>query len=230
MRVWTSKRLDQWAYLNGVELDFSRPGKPTDNAMIEAFNARLREACLNESWFLSLEDAREKIEGWRGHYNGERPHGALGNLRPTGLCPGGHSRGEMTHETNITTGTKNGARSVTISVMAITGTPPKFMSFALLASYLRDDQLIVASTRSAQPHLNAEDLGASLVLVPPLHEQAAIVESLDKTTTDIYAAIARTHRQIELLQEYRTRLIADVVTGKLDVREAAAQLPDDMED
>ena len=79
---FTSKRLDQWAYLNGVELDFSRPGKPTDNAMIEAFNARLRAECLNESWFLSLEDAREKIEGWRRHYNGERPHSALGNLAP----------------------------------------------------------------------------------------------------------------------------------------------------
>ena len=79
---FTSKRLDQWAYLNGVELDFSRPGKPTDNAMIEAFNARLRAECLNESWFLSLEDAREKIEGWRWHYNGERPHSALGNLAP----------------------------------------------------------------------------------------------------------------------------------------------------
>ena len=79
---FTSKRLDQWAYLNGVELDFSWPGKPTDNAMIETFNARLRAECLNESWFLSLEDAREKIEGWRWHYNGERPHGALGNLTP----------------------------------------------------------------------------------------------------------------------------------------------------
>ena len=79
---FTSKRLDQWAYLNGVELDFSRPGKPTDNAMIEAFNARLRAECLNESWFLSLEDAREKIEGWRRHYNGERPHSAMGNLAP----------------------------------------------------------------------------------------------------------------------------------------------------
>ena len=79
---FTSKRLDQWAYLNGVEMDFSRPGKPTDNAMIEAFNARLRAECLNESWFLSLEDAREKIEEWRRHYNGERPHSALGNLAP----------------------------------------------------------------------------------------------------------------------------------------------------
>ena len=79
---FTSRALDQWAYLNGVELDFSRPGKPTDNAMIEAFNARLRAECLNENWFLSLADAREKIEAWRRYYNAERPHSALGNLAP----------------------------------------------------------------------------------------------------------------------------------------------------
>jgi putative transposase len=77
-----SKVLDQWAYLNGVELDFSRPGKPTDNAFIEAFNGRLREECLNENWFLSLEDAREKIDAWREEYNRQRPHSALGNLSP----------------------------------------------------------------------------------------------------------------------------------------------------
>ena len=59
---FTSKRLDQWAYLNGVELDFIRPGKPTENAFIESFNGRLRQECLNECWFLSLEDARLKIE------------------------------------------------------------------------------------------------------------------------------------------------------------------------
>ena len=79
---FTSKRLDQWAYLNGVELDFSRSGKPTDNAFIEAFNGRFRQECLNENWFLSLADAEEKVESWRKHYNGERPHSALGNLSP----------------------------------------------------------------------------------------------------------------------------------------------------
>ena len=115
-------------------------------------------------------------------------------------------------------------------VMTITGALPKFMAFALLASYLRDDQLIVASTRSAQPHLNAEELGTSLVLAPSLPEQAAIVEYLERATADIDAAIARARRQLELVQEYRTRLIADVVTGKLDVREAAAQLPDESDD
>lgn len=77
-----SKILDQWAYLNGVDLDFSRPGKPTDNAFIEAFNGRFREECLNENWFLSLEDAREKVEAWRQEYNTHRPHGALDNLSP----------------------------------------------------------------------------------------------------------------------------------------------------
>jgi len=77
-----SKILDQWAYLNGVELDFSRPGRPTDNAFIEAFNGRLREECLNENWFLSLEDAREKVTAWREEYNRRRPHGSLGNLSP----------------------------------------------------------------------------------------------------------------------------------------------------
>ena len=77
---FTSKRLDQWAYLNGVELDFSRPGKPTDNAFIEAFNGRVWQECLNENWFMSLVDAEEKAESWRRHYNGERTHSALGNL------------------------------------------------------------------------------------------------------------------------------------------------------
>lgn len=74
--------LDQWAYWNRVELDFSRPGKPTDNAFIEAFNARLRTECLNASWFLSMADARERIEEWRMDYNEYRPHTSLGNLTP----------------------------------------------------------------------------------------------------------------------------------------------------
>jgi putative transposase len=75
--------LDQWAYLNSVEIDFSRPGKPTDNAYIEAFNARLRAECLNASWFLSMADARDSTEAWRIDYNEQRPHTALGNLTPS---------------------------------------------------------------------------------------------------------------------------------------------------
>lgn len=72
-----SKVMDRWAYERGVELDFSRPGKPTDNAAVESFNGRLRQECLNATWFMSLDDARGKIEAWRQHYNESRPHSAL---------------------------------------------------------------------------------------------------------------------------------------------------------
>jgi putative transposase len=72
-----SKEVDLWAYAHGVVLDFSRPGKPTDNAFIEAFNSRFRQECLNEHWFLSLGDATDKVDAWRFHYNEERPHSSL---------------------------------------------------------------------------------------------------------------------------------------------------------
>ncbi len=77
-----SKALDKWAYDHGVTLDFSRPGTPTDNPYIESFNGSFRDECLNLHWFLSLDDAREKIEQWRTEYNHERPHRALDGLTP----------------------------------------------------------------------------------------------------------------------------------------------------
>lgn len=77
-----SKALDKWAYEQGVTMDFSRPGRPTDNPFIESFNGSFRDECLNIHWFLSLDDAREKIETWRVDYNQVRPHSALGNLPP----------------------------------------------------------------------------------------------------------------------------------------------------
>ena len=80
-----SKDMDLWAYANDVTLDFSRPGKPTDNAFIEAFNGRFRAECLNAHWFMSLEDAAEKLEAWRRDYNEERPHSAIGNKVPAAL-------------------------------------------------------------------------------------------------------------------------------------------------
>ena len=79
---FTSKALDQWAYANQVTFDFSRPGKPTDNAVIGSFNGRVRAECLNENWFQSLDDARTKVEAWRQDYNNLRPHSSLGNLAP----------------------------------------------------------------------------------------------------------------------------------------------------
>jgi len=82
---FVSRDLDLWAYVKGVTLDFSRPGKPTDNAFIEAFNGRFRAECLNVHWFLTLADAREKLEDWRKYYNEDRPHGAIGNKPPVCL-------------------------------------------------------------------------------------------------------------------------------------------------
>ena len=79
---FTSRSMDLWAYLNKVKLDFSRPGKPTDNPFIESFNGKFRAECLNGNWFLSLDDARDKIEQWRVDYNWHRPHSSLGNLTP----------------------------------------------------------------------------------------------------------------------------------------------------
>lgn len=77
-----SRALDAWAHSRRVELVFIRPGKPVDNAYIEAFNSRLRDECLNEHWFLTLADARARIESWRRAYNTARPHRALKRLTP----------------------------------------------------------------------------------------------------------------------------------------------------
>jgi putative transposase len=72
-----SKALDTWADQHGVQLEFSRPGKPTDSAFVESFNGHFRQECLDQHWFASLEEARQIIEAWRIEYNTERPHQAL---------------------------------------------------------------------------------------------------------------------------------------------------------
>jgi putative transposase len=79
---FTAEALDQWAYNNRIELDFSRPGKPTDNAFIEAFNASVRKELLNTSWFGTLEAARRAARSWRREYNEIRPHRSLANKTP----------------------------------------------------------------------------------------------------------------------------------------------------
>ena len=82
-----------------------------------------------------------------------------------------------------------------------------------------------SNNKATIAHFTAEKFGSLMIPVPPHPEQTAIVAYLDKATADIDAAIDRARREIELLGEYRTRLIADVVTGKVDVREAAGELP-----
>lgn len=79
---FTGRMVDMWAYHHGVKMDFSRPGKPTDNAFVESFNGSLRDECLNVHWFDSIEDAKVIIEAWRHDYNESRPHMALNNVSP----------------------------------------------------------------------------------------------------------------------------------------------------
>ena len=77
-----------WAYHKEVTLDFSRPGKPTDNSYIESFNGKFRGECLNAHWFMSLDDERIKMEDWRKDYNEFRSHSAIGNKVPISLKNG----------------------------------------------------------------------------------------------------------------------------------------------
>ena len=82
----TGQLVDLWAYHHGTRIDFSRPGKPTDNAFIETFNGTLRDECLNIHWFGSIVEAKRLIEAWRIEYNESRPHMALGNKTPSEYC------------------------------------------------------------------------------------------------------------------------------------------------
>lgn len=77
-----SKEVDKWAYENGVTMDFSRPGKPTDNPYVESFNGKFRDECLSVNWFLSLQDAKGKLDEWKWDYNLFRPHSSLKDLTP----------------------------------------------------------------------------------------------------------------------------------------------------
>jgi putative transposase len=71
-----------WAHRNAVTLRPIEPGKPNQNAYVESFNGRLRDECLNEHWFTSIEHARAVIADWRHEYNEERPKKSLGGLTP----------------------------------------------------------------------------------------------------------------------------------------------------
>jgi len=79
---FSSQAMDLWAYQNGVRIDFSRPGKLTDNAHVESFNGTFRQECLNAHWFTTLREAQEIIEAWRREHNESRPHRALGERTP----------------------------------------------------------------------------------------------------------------------------------------------------
>ena len=80
---FTSQAMDLWAYRNGVKIDFSRPGKPTDNAFVESFNGTFRRECLDTHWFADMDEAKYLIEAWRQEYNESRPHRSLGDRTPS---------------------------------------------------------------------------------------------------------------------------------------------------
>jgi len=77
-----SKEVDRWAFENHVTMDFSRPGKPTDNPYVESFNGKFRDECLSANWFLSLGQAQQIVDRWKWEYNHERPHSSLDDLTP----------------------------------------------------------------------------------------------------------------------------------------------------
>ncbi len=79
---FTGIALDQWAFRNKIKLSFIDPGKPIQNAIIESFNGKFRDECLNEHWFLNIEMAINIIENWKHDYNYSRPHSSLSNMSP----------------------------------------------------------------------------------------------------------------------------------------------------
>jgi transposase InsO family protein len=108
---FVSKVLDRWAYERHVELSFSRPGKPTDNAFIKAFNGRLRQECLNQHWFLSLDDARITRVGPTVHWDGQRRPNS-----PVVACKRTRRRVRWTRKTPPRSSSKTGAGSTVIVV------------------------------------------------------------------------------------------------------------------
>ena len=80
---FTSQAMDLWAYRNGAKIDFSRPGKPTDNAFVESFNGTFRAECLDTHWFMDLKEAKQLIEACRCEYDDSRPHASLADRTPS---------------------------------------------------------------------------------------------------------------------------------------------------
>lgn len=94
---------------------------------------------------------------------------------------------------------------------------PKFLSTVLLSHYVLYEQIYLLRMRSAQPHLNAEELNELKIVVPPINQQRLIANYIEKVESDIGEAISLIKQQLEKLKEYKTTLINDAVTGKIKV-------------
>jgi type I restriction enzyme, S subunit len=101
----------------------------------------------------------------------------------------------------------------------------KYIALNLLSKHILEGQIYLAKSRAAQPHLNAEELGNTIICLPPIKEQKLISQYLDQKTTQIDQQKAKIKQAIELLKEYRTSLITNAVTGKIDVSQIAIPSP-----
>ena len=172
-----SKALDRWAYDQHVTLDFSRPGKPTDNPYIESFNGSFRDECLNAHWFLSLTDAQEKIEHWRQEYNGFRPHSSLQNLTPDALLSTGPVNG------------KRSKRSGTLNVSRLSSSLP--FSIWLSTSKKRERTKLISLFSSAAPSTftltNPASASKSFLATFASVARSKLPLCLNRTTTVFFA-------------------------------------------
>ena len=110
-------------------------------------------------------------------------------------------------------------------VLTITKAHARFVAWVLLSKYMLQGQIYLERMRAAQPHLNAEELGGFVILMPPLAEQLQIAETLSRETNKLDALADKINGSIEMLREHRTALISAAVTGKIDVRESIEQRP-----
>lgn len=125
--------------------------------------------------------------------------------------------GAYTADSAIVPQKYEGAISGYDMVLRVYNDNPFFISYCLLSNYVLVNQLYLQRLRAAQPHLNKEELGETFLLLPDTNEQYNIVQQIETETKRIDEKIARAEKEIELLQEYRTALISEVVTGKIKV-------------
>ena len=83
---FTSKAMFFWQQERQLKLSFIQPEKPTQNTFVESLNGKFRNECLNQHWFRTLEEAKQKIRDWRHHYNNERPHSSLSYMTPVAFA------------------------------------------------------------------------------------------------------------------------------------------------
>ena len=136
-REFISKDVDRRAYENQVTLDFSRPGKPTNNPYVESFNGKFRDECLTVNWFLALEDARHKIENFRWEYNHNRPHSALNDLTPKEFVNLQLTKPETPLFIVLTTGRRSTSPETPLFIVLTTGrrsTSPETPLFIVLTT------------------------------------------------------------------------------------------------